>query len=210
MPGHKRRIDIFEQMRLEIAEQAQAMTTYARPFAGGVVAEAVFAKNIVLGARNVGGSRAGPHCRDACFKRLAKNRKCPLLCIVRLSHHQRAADLDEIAADRGCELGGDEIARTDAPFRCGRHAQHILAARSNDHEIIRAAAASQIGLDLRNDFVLRTAGPHRRAKYPIGIIGHARRAPYRVDFRWQLVHEQPVENGGSVLEVCPMLEQRIR
>src|SRR5215475_5164596 len=60
-PRRERRIHILEQVRLRIAKQTEAVAAHARPFAGSVLAQAVFAKDVVLGAGDVGGCGAGPH-----------------------------------------------------------------------------------------------------------------------------------------------------
>src|SRR5690348_4834980 len=73
--GNERRIDVLQDMRLGIAEQPEAMATHSRPLAGHIVAETVLAKDIVLGARHVGGGCAGPHRRDPGFQCLAKDAK---------------------------------------------------------------------------------------------------------------------------------------
>ena len=43
------RVHILEQVRLRVAKQTEAVAAHARPFAGGVLAQAVFAKDVVLG-----------------------------------------------------------------------------------------------------------------------------------------------------------------
>ena len=122
------------------------------------------------------------------------------LRVARLAHDQRATDLHEIALDRGRELRRHQIARSDASFRRRRHAENLLAAGADDHEIVRTAAASQIGLDIRHHLVLPAAGPNGIAKDHIGFVRQLRRAPERRDLRRQLVHQQPVDHCRAVLE----------
>ena len=119
------------------------MAAHARPFAGDVIAEPIFAKHVVLGARDIRRGGAGPHRGDAGLQRLAKDAEGAPLRRARLAHDQRAADLREIALDRGRQLGRHQIACGDAALRGRRHAENILAAGADDHEIVGAAAAAK-------------------------------------------------------------------
>ena len=194
------RVDILEQVRLRVAKQTEAVAAHARPFAGGVLTQAVFAKDVVLGAGDVGCRGAGPHGRDAGGERLTEDIEGTALRVGCLTDDQRAANLGEIPCDRRRKLGRDQIAGSDAAFRRRCHAEYILPPGADDHEIVRTPAAAQIGLDVRHHLVLPAARLYRVAEHGIGVVRHLRRTPKRRDLRRQLVHQQPVEEHGGILE----------
>ena len=70
-----------------------------------------------------------------------------------------------------------------------------------DARIARVRAAmGAAGLDVRHHLVVPAAGFHRVAEHGIGVVRHLRRAPQRRDLRRQLMHEQPIEQRGGILE----------
>src|SRR6185312_14453384 len=89
--------------------------------------------------------------------RLAIDGEGALLHRRRLADHQGAADLREIALDRGRQLGRHQIAFGDAALRRRRHGHNILSTRAHDHEIVGAAAAAEERLDLRDELELRSS-----------------------------------------------------
>ena len=111
--GFEHGVHVFQNVRLGVGKHPHAVAAHARPLARGVFAETVFTEHVVLGLRDVGGARAGTHRGDARLQRLGVDRERAPLRLIRLAHHQRAADLGEIALHRGCEFRGDEIADRD-------------------------------------------------------------------------------------------------
>src|SRR4029450_2117730 len=106
-----------------------------------------------------GGCRgAGPHGRDAGGERFTEDIEGTALRVGCLADDQRAANLGEIPCDRGRELRRHQIAGSDAAFRRRRHAEYVLPAGADDHEIIRTPAAAPIGLDVCHHLVLPAAG----------------------------------------------------
>ena len=187
-------------MRLGITKQTEAVAAHARPLAGRIVAQVVLAKDVVLGAGDVGGRGAGPHGRDAGAKRFTEDAEGKALRVGCLADDQRAANLGEVPLDRRRELRRHQIAGSDAAFRRRRHAEYVRPAGADDHEIVGTPSAPQIGLDVRHHLVLPPPGLYRVAEHGIGVVRHLRRAPQRRDLRRQLVHEQPVEERGRILE----------
>ena len=85
-------------------------------------------------------------------------------------------------------------------LRWRRHAEHVLAARADDHEIVRAAAAAQMRFDVGDDLELATARPHRLTKLRICLVGDPRGRSHRLDLAAELVHEQLVEQRRRVIQ----------
>src|SRR5579871_1148236 len=57
--GDEHGIDIFQDVRLRVGKQSEAVAAHARPLAGGVFAKSIFAKHLVLGLGYIGGAHTG-------------------------------------------------------------------------------------------------------------------------------------------------------
>ncbi len=200
--------DVFENMRLGVGKEAEPVAAHARIFAGHVIAEAMASKHVVFGPRNIGGLDAGPHRRDAGFERVAVERETCLLVFVRLTDHQRAADLRVIAVDAGRQLGGDEIALLQFFAHRRRHAAHFRAADADDHEIIVDALPAIESLDLGDELVIGAAGTRRRPKHRIAFVGHPRGLAHGRDFGLALHHQQCVDESGFVADAPARIRMR--
>src|SRR5260221_14525355 len=99
------------------------MPAHPRPLAGRVIAEAIFAKRIVLRTRNGGGGRTGPHRRNAGGEPFTEHVEGTALRRSSAAHDQRAANLREISLDGGPALRLHQTPASDAALRGGRHTQ---------------------------------------------------------------------------------------
>ena len=161
----------------------------------------MFAKYVVLGARHVRRAHAGPHGGDARLQRLDEHAEGAPLRLARLAHHQRAANLGEIAFDGGRQLRGDEIACGDPAFATAASCRKtslppepMIMKLSGQPRRRRCASISA------TTSYLAAARPHRAAELLIGLVRQLRGAPHRCDFARALLHEKLVEERRRVAQ----------
>src|SRR5665213_706489 len=198
--GRQLDVDVFENVRLRVGEESQAVPAHARVRAGHVFAEAVFAEHVVFGTCDVGSERARAHRCDAGFQGFDVDREGALLRVAGLADDERAADLREVALDRRREFGDDEVAVHELAVRGRGDAADIRAAGSDQHEVIGDALGAQPRFHFGDDFVLRAAFACGFTEDHVRFVGRLDGFAYAVDLGRRLVHQHVVDEQRTVAD----------
>ena len=114
------------------------------------------------------------------------------LCRACLAKDQRAADLREVAFDRGRQLGGHKIARLERRSDGGAMPRTLHSPEPMIMKLSGEPLRRRIRLDVGDDLVLLAAGSPAPEEL-VSFVSELQRRASWPQFRRQLLHQQSVE-----------------
>ena len=147
------------------------MTAHARIRVGRVLAQTIFAEDVVFGFGNIGGFGTRPHGRDTGFERFEEDAEGIALRVVGATDDERPANLRVVAVDFRREFGCDEIAIRQRALGGRDHSAYVDATWTRRYTVFGAAARAQERLDVGDELVLFAARNGGAAKDRVGLVG---------------------------------------